>query len=57
MMITGAFGNSYRGPQSALELTLVLDSASMTLVSKASPVALGQDSTDRIHLSMLGTQV
>ena len=37
MMITGAFGNSYRGPQSASELTLVLDSASMTLVSKASP--------------------
>ena len=39
----GAFGNSPKGAQSVLEVTLFLGSAS---------VALGQDSTPRLHASL-----
>ena len=38
-------GNSYKVIQSALEVTLVLDSASVALVQGLIPVALRQDST------------
>ena len=40
-----AFGNGYRGAQSALEVTLVLGSTSVALVRGLASVALGQDST------------
>ena len=39
----GAFGNSHKGAQSVLEVTLFLGSAS---------VALGQDSTPSLHASL-----
>ena len=38
-------GNGYKVVQSASEVTLVLDSASVALVQGLTPVALGQDST------------
>ena len=41
-----AFGNGYRGAQSALEVTLVLVSAFVALVQVLAPVALEQDSAD-----------
>ena len=44
MMIRVAFGNSYKWAQSASGVTLVLDSASVTLVQGLIPVALEQDS-------------
>ena len=37
-----AFGNSYRGVQSALEVSLVLDSSSVVLVQDLAPVAGGR---------------
>ena len=39
----GAFGNSHKGAQSVLEVTLFLGSVS---------VALGQDSTPSLHASL-----
>ena len=45
MKITGAFGNGYKGAQSALKVTFVLGSASMALVQGLTYVVLGQDST------------
>ena len=44
-MIGVAFGNGYKGAQSASEVTLALGSASVALGQGLEPVALGQDST------------
>ena len=46
LMISGAFGNSYKGAQSASDVTLVLASVSVALVRGLTAVALGQDSTE-----------
>ena len=43
--ISGAFGNSYDGAWSVLEMTLVLGSASVALVQGLAPVTLVLDST------------
>ena len=40
-VISGALDNSYRGAQSALEVTWVLGSTSEALVRGLAPVALG----------------
>ena len=45
VMIKGVFGNSRKGAQSALEMTLVLGSTSVALVRSLTLVAWGQDST------------
>ena len=42
----GAFGNSYKGAQSASEVTLVLASVPVALVQGLAAVALGQDCTE-----------
>ena len=44
VMIRGAFGSSYKGAQSVLEVTLVLGSVSMALVQGLTPVTLDWDS-------------
>ena len=41
MMIRGAFGNGYKGAQSASKVTSVLGSVSTALVQGLVPVALG----------------
>ena len=45
VMIRGAFGSSYKGAQSVLEVTLVLGSVSVALVQGLAPVTLDWDST------------
>ena len=46
MVIRGLFGNSYKGAQLALEVSLVLGTAAVALVQGLAPVALEQDSAD-----------
>ena len=53
VMIKGVFGNSHKGAQSALEMTLVLGSASVALVQSLTPVALEQDSTKSKRLRLI----
>ena len=45
VMIRGAFGSSYKGAQSVIEVTLVLGSVSVALVQGLAPVTLDWDST------------
>ena len=50
-----AFGNGYKGAQSASEMTLVLGSTSIVLVQGLAPVAWGQDvtrTTSRVEIKM-----
>ena len=52
-MVTGACSNSYKGAQSASEVSLVLGSASVALVHGLARVALGQDSTIIINSELI----
>ena len=53
VLIRGAFGNGYKGAQLALEVSLVLGSASVALVHGLARVALGQDSTIIINSELI----
>ena len=52
-VVTGACSNSYKGAQSASEVSLVLGSASVALVHGLARVALGQDSTIIINSELI----
>ena len=49
--LLGAFGNGYKGAQLALEVSLILGSASMALVQGLTPVTWGRtQSKSKLHL-------